>query len=144
MRPVRKVIKEKRGQALVELALVLPLLILLIIGMMEFGRVFHSYLLITNAAREGARLGVIEPTNTGAITGTVTTQLAAALAAGPADYSVTVTYPYITYPFSDTEQVRVEVSYRFRPVTLLLSRIIDGGSGAGFTLRAQSTMGVEK
>lgn len=63
MRPVRKVIKDKRGQALVELALVLPLLILIIIGMMEFGRIFHSYLLITNAAREGARLGVVGETD---------------------------------------------------------------------------------
>ncbi len=58
MRLVKKIIKDKRGQALVELALVLPLIILLVMGTMEFGRIFHSYLLITNASREGARAGV--------------------------------------------------------------------------------------
>ncbi|BAF59628.1 flp pilus assembly protein TadG [Pelotomaculum thermopropionicum SI] len=53
-----KLVREKRGQALVELALVLPLLLLLLMGIMESGRIFHSYLLITNASREGARAGV--------------------------------------------------------------------------------------
>ncbi|MCF8010968.1 MAG: pilus assembly protein [Clostridiales bacterium] len=51
--------KSRRGQALVELALVIPILILILFGIMEFGRVFHSYLVITHAAREGARNGVI-------------------------------------------------------------------------------------
>lgn len=59
MRLIRKLIKNKQGQALVELALVLPILILLIMGTIEFGRIFHSYLLITNAAREGARAGIV-------------------------------------------------------------------------------------
>jgi len=54
----KKIMKEKRGQALVELALVLPLIILLVMGTMEFGRILHSYLVLTNAAREGARAGV--------------------------------------------------------------------------------------
>ncbi|KUK84144.1 MAG: Flp pilus assembly protein TadG [Pelotomaculum thermopropionicum] len=58
MRLVKKIIKDKRGQALIELALVLPLIILLVMGTMEFGRILHSYLLITNASREGARAGV--------------------------------------------------------------------------------------
>jgi len=59
MRLIRKLIKNKQGQALVELALVLPILIMLIMGTIEFGRIFHSYLLITNAAREGARAGIV-------------------------------------------------------------------------------------
>ncbi|MCL6638087.1 MAG: pilus assembly protein [Firmicutes bacterium] len=59
MRLFGKLIRDRRGQALVELALVLPLLILLAMGTMEFGRIFHSYLLITNASREGARAGVV-------------------------------------------------------------------------------------
>jgi len=56
---VRNLLKNKKGQALVELALVLPILILLLMGTMEFGRIFHSYLVITNASREGARAGVV-------------------------------------------------------------------------------------
>ncbi|MGI6488868.1 MAG: pilus assembly protein [Syntrophomonadaceae bacterium] len=48
-----------RGQALVELALVLPILLLLLMGIIEFGRIFFSYLTITELAREGARYGVV-------------------------------------------------------------------------------------
>ncbi|MDF9406928.1 pilus assembly protein [Pelotomaculum isophthalicicum JI] len=68
MRQVGELIGDKRGQALVELALVLPLLIILLMGTMEFGRIFHSYLLITNASREGARAGITSQTDSEIIT----------------------------------------------------------------------------
>jgi len=42
------------GQALVEFALLLPLLLVLIISTLEFGRLFYTKIVITNAAREGA------------------------------------------------------------------------------------------
>jgi hypothetical protein len=47
----------------VELALVIPLLIIILFGIIEFGRVFHSYLIITHASREGARVGVVGQSN---------------------------------------------------------------------------------
>jgi len=51
-------LRSERGQSLVELALVLPLLILLLMGIADLGRAFYSYIEITNAAREGARYAV--------------------------------------------------------------------------------------
>ena len=48
-----------RGQSLVEMAVVLPVLLLLIIGMVEFARAWMFQQVITNIAREGARLAVI-------------------------------------------------------------------------------------
>ena len=45
------------GQNLVEFAIVLPLLLLFIFGAVDLGRLFHAYIAITNAAREGARFG---------------------------------------------------------------------------------------
>jgi len=44
----------KKGQALVELALTLPLILLLILGAMDFGRMYFTKIFLTNAAREGA------------------------------------------------------------------------------------------
>jgi len=44
---------EDYGQSLVELALVLPIVLLLILGAMDFGRMFYTKIVITNAAREG-------------------------------------------------------------------------------------------
>jgi len=51
--------KKESGQALVELALVMPLLMLLILGMIEFGWILNGKITITSAAREGARIAVI-------------------------------------------------------------------------------------
>ncbi len=50
-----------RGQALVEFALVVPLFLLLVAGMIDFGMGLSSSITVTNAAREGARLGIINP-----------------------------------------------------------------------------------
>ncbi|WP_218939074.1 TadE/TadG family type IV pilus assembly protein [Lysinibacillus antri] len=47
--------KSQKGNAMVELALVLPILILLLCGIIDFGRVFHVYLTIDHAGREAAR-----------------------------------------------------------------------------------------
>jgi len=47
--------KNQKGQAMVEMALLLPILLLLFMGIFEFGRVMNAYLIVNNAAREGAR-----------------------------------------------------------------------------------------
>jgi hypothetical protein len=50
---------QEKGQDLIEYALVLPLLLLVMLGIMEFGILFWNYNTIANAAREGARAGII-------------------------------------------------------------------------------------
>ncbi|HEU0245076.1 MAG TPA: PKD domain-containing protein [Candidatus Limnocylindrales bacterium] len=52
-----------RGQALVELALILPVLLLLLLGAIDFGRVFYSQITVNDAAREGALEGTRNPTS---------------------------------------------------------------------------------
>ena len=47
--------KKEKGQAMVEFALVLPILIGLICGIIDFGWLFYNYLSLQNACREGAR-----------------------------------------------------------------------------------------
>ena len=54
-----KFIKNKKGQAMVETIFVLPLLFLLIFGIIEFGRIYFTYMILSNAAREGARYSVV-------------------------------------------------------------------------------------
>ncbi len=47
------------GQAIVEFALVFPLLLILLLGIIEFGLLFYNKAVITNASREGARVGIV-------------------------------------------------------------------------------------
>ena len=56
-----------RGQALVEFAIILPLFFLLVAGTIDLGLAIYSDLTVANAAREGARLGVVDPGNTAAV-----------------------------------------------------------------------------
>jgi hypothetical protein len=51
------------GQAVIEMALTLPLLLLVVFGIFDFGFMFQRYEVVTNAAREGARLGVLPQYN---------------------------------------------------------------------------------
>ena len=63
MSRVFKLRKNEKGQSLVEFALILPLLLLLIMAIVQFGVVFNGYITVSNAAREGARVGIIEKNN---------------------------------------------------------------------------------
>jgi TadE-like protein len=50
-----KKLQKERGAAAVEMAIVLPLLLMLLLGIIEFGRVFNVQISLSQAAREGAR-----------------------------------------------------------------------------------------
>lgn len=50
----------RKGQSIVEFALILPLLLILIMGIIQFGLILSGYVSITNAAREGARIGIVQ------------------------------------------------------------------------------------
>ena len=52
--------KDKKGQSTVEFALVLPVLLLIIFGIIEFGFIFNAYVSVAALAREGARYGIVK------------------------------------------------------------------------------------
>ena len=52
-------IKKNKGQTLVEMAIILPVLVALIFGMTDFARVLNAYLATTEASREGARVAAL-------------------------------------------------------------------------------------
>ena len=52
------IIKDQRGAAVVEFAIVLPLLVLMVIGICEFGLLWYNSQVIINASREGARAAI--------------------------------------------------------------------------------------
>jgi Flp pilus assembly protein TadG len=56
-------LKSQKGQALVEMAFILPLLLMVLFGIIDFGRVFHAYLTLDHAGREGARLASLQGDN---------------------------------------------------------------------------------
>ena len=112
--------RDERGAAAVEFALVFPLLILVLFGVVEYGAVYNAQLLVTGSAREAAREM--------AVTGNAGSATSAALAASPgltpalssgdisyspgscspgSDVTVTVSYdkPFITGLFGATVEL---------------------------------------
>jgi len=64
-RLIRGLGRKDHGASIVEFAIVVPFLLLLIFGIINFGWVFHGYITLTGAAREGARLAIVgEDTST--------------------------------------------------------------------------------
>jgi len=86
-----KIWDRRAGTATVELALVVPLLLLLLMGIIEFGLLFEDFMLLKNAAREGARTGA-----TGDSTSAIVAQVENA-AAQLSTEQLTITQQYGVY-----------------------------------------------
>jgi Flp pilus assembly protein TadG len=63
----RKLTRSERGQSLVELAITLPILILLLLGTLDFGMAIFSYSMLRDSAQEGAFYGSFNPSNSAEI-----------------------------------------------------------------------------
>lgn len=99
--------KNQSGQALAEVALILPILLLVVCGALEVGQVLHLSLAVDHSSREGARLGALGSTDTeiiacvlGQLPSTDPSRLEVTIMPGPtgrirgAPLSVTVRYPH--------------------------------------------------
>jgi Flp pilus assembly protein TadG len=97
------------GQELVEFAIVLPLLLLVAFGVLDLGRIFHSAITITNAAREGARYGM---THMDDVDGVVAVTLAEAQNSG-IDLSTSIINVGCPEGCGPGLPIRVTVQYNF-------------------------------
>lgn len=70
----RRLALRQRGQNLIEFGIMLPVLVLIIVGIVDFAQVFNGWLVVTSAAREGARYGAVGH-STGEITSYIQPQL---------------------------------------------------------------------
>ncbi len=124
--------RNRRGAAIVEFAVVAPVLFLLVFGMIEYGRLVMVQQMLTNASREGARLGVLDGTTTTDVENTVNSYLTSAAVSGA---TVTVT-PDPPSSAGYGEAVTVTVTVPFDQVSWLPSPIFLGGT----TLTATTVM----
>jgi Flp pilus assembly protein TadG len=133
------------GQALMEAALTLPLLLLVSVGIFEFGRAYQTWQVLTNAAREGARVAVLSNTTPADVKARVVAymqsgQLGNALVATVAvDQNVPMSYGAATAPAST-----VTITYPFSFIVLNpVARLITPSSslgGAPINLSASAEM----
>lgn len=138
-RPMRRLRDSDSGQSLVEFGMVLPFFLILLFALVDFGRAFYTWQIITNSAREGARVGAVAPTNTSSITAGARD---AAGALDDANLAVSIATPS---GVAKGNPINVTASYNFQLVTPLnpLLNLIGGASLANPTITSTASMRIE-
>ena|SRR5579859_2899449 len=120
----------EQGQDAAEFAIIFLVLFLILMGIFDMGRVVYSYSVLFNAAREGARYGIIHPTDTTGIANTVTSM---AIGLDPSALTIASSQP-------DSSDVQVHLSYQFTFVTPMIQAFFGNNP---ITLVSESTMKIE-
>ncbi len=148
----------ERGQALVEFALALPILLILIFGLVDFGFGLKTHISVTNASREGARLGAVGfpagsyPADCNSDPGddtTVVGRVCSALASNVANVqNVTVTFQERNgiAGIQNGDSIIVDITYRYSfitPLGAMLSTFSGGGLPSFVDLESTTDMRME-
>jgi len=152
---IRRLISDDQGQALPEFALVLPVLILVLFGVLEFGRGFNYWNDATHISAEGARFAVVNrkpnPNDAASLQVQLRNQADTnelrngGSSALPAAAQVCVSFPNGTSNIGDPVQVTMTFTYHWLPVLDKASKLIDNKKGfaATTTFTASSVMRIE-
>jgi len=128
-----------------EFALILPFLAALLFGIIDFGRLLYTAEVLNNAAREGARQGIIKTVGgvpDSQIINTVLTSIAQSQLVDASQATVTVSRaPAVGSPVPGAQDLTVGVAYNFN--FLVVGNGLINGLGATSTLNAQSVMRTE-
>lgn len=137
-------IKRERGAALVETALVLPIVLLVAVGIFEFGRAYQTWQVLTNAAREGARVAVLPGANVDTVTARARSYLVAGQLTEAAGATVDVDPVSLDLGGGITAAASsVTVNYPFRFIVLgPVANLVARGAPVGepFTMRSTAVM----
>jgi Flp pilus assembly protein TadG len=140
----RQAWSSERGTAILETAMTLPLLLLVSVGIFEFGRAYQVWQVLTNAAREGARVAVLPNPVAGAPEARVRQYLTNGQLPNPGSANVAVTAATVSIGGGATATASVvTVTYPFSFIVLQpVARLLVNGStlGSAVTLTASSEM----
>ena len=133
----------ERGAALLETALVLPLILLVSVGIFEFGRAFETWEVVVNAAREGARVAVLPNATTSDVQSRAVSYMQMGQLSDAATATVTVSTVPISIGATTANASQVTISYPFSFIVLqpVANLVVNGATvGAPITLTASAVM----
>lgn len=127
-------LRNERGAALLETAVTLPLILLISVAIFEFGRAYQVQQVLTNAAREGARVAVLPNFTDEQVTQVVRTYMT--------DGGLAPVNPTIVsnVPFGPNDASRVTINYPFNFIVLNpVARLVSRGATVGGALNMQAS-----
>ncbi len=125
---------KNKGQAIVETALVLPIIIVLLMGIVDFGLLFNNYIMVSTASREAARCAAVGGTDTEIIS--VVNGLTTTLNA--ADKTVVIS-PALNLRINGA-QTTITVKYNYHLITPIIGAMFTNGIAP---LQSKTVMRVE-
>ncbi len=121
--------RNQRGNALLETAITIPIILLVCVGIFEFGRAYQTWQVITNAAREGARVSVLPYTTEAEVTDAVRNYMKGGNLPSWDSASVNVER---TLPFGPNTASRITITYPFNFTVLNpVVQLVQQGSNTG-------------
>jgi hypothetical protein len=133
-------LRRRQGAALVEMALILPLFLLIVLGIIEFGRAMMVGQIVTNAARHGTRQAVLDGSTNAEIEDEIRQFMQEAVGSDPADVSVTIEvepYPGNPDPANDLsaalpkDTCRIQVRIPYSEVGYITGRFLQSAQLRG-------------
>lgn len=112
--------QKEKGQSVTEFALILPVLIIVMAGLLDLGRLYYSYVAVTDAAGEGAAYAAIHPADTDGIIARAQDACGGLIAI---DRDLVEVYS----PQDMPQAIAVSVSYEFTLVTPFVNNLLPDG-----------------
>ena len=128
--------KNERGAALIETAITIPMILLIAVGIFEFGRAYQTWQVLTNAAREGARQAILLDKTDADVQTTVQSYMKAG---GLPKYATAGVVIERNVALGTNTASRITVNYPFQFMVLNgVAKLVAKGSTAGKPLTMQS------
>ena len=143
MRALLRRAGENRGAAIIEVALTLPLLLLVSVGIFEFGRAYQTWQVLTNAAREGARVAVLPDSNDSVIRNRVVSYMQTGQLPEATNATIAIDHNApINIGIGSATGSQVTIQYPFSFITLqpVARLVVPGGSLGSPIVMAASAM----
>jgi len=128
--------KDERGAALLETAITIPLILLICVGIFEFGRAYQTSQVLTNAAREGARIAILAGVSDADVRTTVRGYMASGRLPNAATADVNINR---NVAMGSNSASQITVNYPFQFIVLNpVVRLVSPNSRTGQPLTMQS------
>jgi Flp pilus assembly protein TadG len=136
--------RSERGAALLEAAITLPILLLIAVGIFEFGRAYQTWQVLTNAAREAARVAVLPNVSVSAVQSRARDYMQSGQLANAATATVNVDRnASVVVNGANVPASLVTIQYPFKFIVLQpVARLVNqkGSLGESLTMVASSVM----
>ena len=137
-----KRMRGEKGAALLEAAITVPIILLIAVGIFEFGRAYQTWQVLTNAAREGARMAVISGTTDADITTRVRNYMQAGQLPNSATATVTIQRSVALTGTDTASSIQIDYPFQFMVLNPVVRLVAPGDTrtGAPITMRSSALM----